>query len=252
MNVRALVFDLDDTLFAEREFVLSGFAAADQWLQAERQVTGFSAVAERLFGEGVRGHIFDEALRQMGVRNEGELISQMVAVYRAHRPARLTLLPDAQWALTALSRRYKLGLITDGYGQTQRNKIAGLGLDSCFSLIVITDDLGREHWKPSPLAYRRVMQTLGMAGEECVYVGDNPTKDFVAANRLGWLTVQVRRPGSEHAGVALETLPADHRPRQVIGSLHELVAILPSDGFTSPRDTKNMTEHGPENRLASG
>ena len=227
MKPAALVFDLDDTLFPERDFVRSGIAAAGRWLQRERGIHGFTAVARSLYGDGVRGTIFDETLERLGIEDAGARIPQLVEVYRAHRP-RLALHPDARWALGRFARRIKLGLITDGYARTQRNKVASLGLGPVFDAVVFTDDLGRKHWKPSPRPFRAMMQALECAGPECVYVGDNPAKDFVAPNRLGWLTVQIVRPGGEYRATAIGALPKGHRPRHVIRSLRELTAILPA------------------------
>ena len=225
MRTAALVFDLDDTLFPECEFVRSGFYAVDGWLQDQRAVAGFAAEAQRLFAEGARGRIFDEALRRLGVEGAAQLISPMVTVYRTHAP-QLALYPDAKWAIEHFRGRFKLGLITDGYAQTQRNKVASLGIGGGFDAVVFTDDLGRAHWKPSPEPYRRMMAALGCPGPDCVYVGDNPAKDFVAANRLGWLTVQLTREDGEYGRVAADALPADHQAAHVIKSLHDLTEIL--------------------------
>jgi putative hydrolase of the HAD superfamily len=229
MKPVALVFDLDDTLYPEREFVLGGMTAAGRWLQRERGIRGFAAVARSLFRDGVRGTIFDETLRRLCLDDASVLVPQLVAVYRAHRP-KLTMHPDARWAIGRFRRRFKLGLITDGYARTQRNKVASLGLEADFDALVFTDDLGREHWKPSPRPFRQMMHALGCAGPDCIYVGDNPAKDFLAPNRLGWLTVQIIRPDGEYHGASTDALPQGHRPRHVIRSLRELAWVLPSFG----------------------
>ncbi len=221
----ALVFDLDDTLFPEREFVQGGFAAVDRWLQGDHAVFGFEPEARRLFAEGLRGRIFDEALRRLGVDGAQTLVPRMVAVYRGHRP-QLELFPDAQWALGHFRGRCKLGLITDGYAGTQRNKVAALGLGEGFEAIVFTDDLGRENWKPSPIPFQGLMETLGCPGSACVYVGDNPAKDFLAPNRLGWRTIQVAREEGEYRHTATDSLPADYQASRVIQSLRELEGVF--------------------------
>ena len=223
MKPAVLVFDLDDTLFAEREFVVSGFLAVDRWLQEQRSVTGFAAEALRQFEAGRRGRIFDEVLSTLGVPGGTELVSSMIAIYRGHQP-RLTLFPDAQWAFKNFQGRLKLGLITDGYAQTQRNKVAALAIAGFFDHLVFTDDLGRENWKPSPLPFQRMMELMGCEGESCIYVGDNPAKDFVAPNGLGWLTVQLQREGGEYEQGAGDT--PGHRAQLMIRSLRDLGKIL--------------------------
>jgi putative hydrolase of the HAD superfamily len=225
MKRTVLVFDLDDTLYAEREFVLSGFAAVDRWLQEKRGIVGFAPEATRVFAAGKRGRIFDEVLGNLGIGDTAELVPKLVEIYRAHKP-QLTLFAEARWAIERFREHFKLGLITDGYAETQRNKVAALGIGKLFDCIVFTDDLGRENWKPSPMAFRLMMNRLGVEGHECVYVGDNPVKDFLAPNELGWLTVLISRDGGEYGKAGGEMDTPLHKANKTIGSLRELSECL--------------------------
>ena len=81
----AVVFDLDDTLFPEREFVRSGFAAVGAWMQRDRGVVGFGAAAWRRFEAGERKRAFDEALAELEVASEPGLVEKLVSIYREHR-----------------------------------------------------------------------------------------------------------------------------------------------------------------------
>jgi putative hydrolase of the HAD superfamily len=222
ISVDALVFDLDDTLFRERDFVFSGFRAVDRWLKTHRHVGGFATKARELYDRGQRGHIFDQALTELRHEAHPDLIAELVRVYREHKP-RLSLPPDARWALSAFRSHWKLGLLTDGYLTTQQNKVAALGLEKSFDVLLYTDSLGREHWKPSERPYRRMMEQLDCSGNQCVYIGDNPAKDFVAANALGWHTIQVVRPDGEYGGIPAEK---PYQARQQIHSLFELAHLL--------------------------
>jgi putative hydrolase of the HAD superfamily len=196
--VHTVVFDLDDTLYPESQFVLSGFCAVGEWLQEKHSVPGFAASAGKLFAAGRRRNIFDEVLPLVGVEPKSELVAKLVAVYRAHEP-KLKLFPDAVEILGWAAPRFRLALITDGYAGVQARKIRALGLESVIPCRIITDELGRAQWKPSPEPYRRVMaQYPGPAGGY-VYVADNPHKDFIGAKQLGWRTIQMRRPEGEHA-----------------------------------------------------
>jgi len=225
MKRTALVFDLDDTLYAEREFVLSGFAAVDRWLQQKHGIMGFGSAAGGVFHSGLRGRTFDEALGKLGICDVAGLVPELVEIYRGHKP-QLTLFADAQWAIERFRGHCKLGLITDGYAETQRNKVAALGIGGMFDCVIYTDDLGRQNWKPSPVAFHAMMERLGVTGEECIYVGDNPTKDFLAPNGLGWLTVMISREGGEYAQVAKEAAMPNYKAKRVISSLCELDELL--------------------------
>jgi putative hydrolase of the HAD superfamily len=195
MNARLpalVVFDLDDTLYLEADFVRSGFAAVEAALGVEN----LAATAWALHEGGLRGTVIAEALRHHREATADE-VTRAVAIYRAH-PPRIDLAPDAAAILTTLAERssIELALLTDGYAATQRNKIEALGLGRWLRRMVVTDELGpdRAYWKPHPEAFRK-LQGVERAPDICVYVADNPRKDFDAPIQLGWRTVRLRRPG---------------------------------------------------------
>lgn len=225
MMVELLVFDLDDTLFPEHQFVMSGFRAVDRWLAANESVTGFLREADRLFVAGHRGRIFNEALESMGLSADPQRVSALVDIYRSHEPE-IELHADAEWALDHFREICRLGIITDGYSVTQHGKCRALNLEHRVDAIICTDDLGRDFWKPNPAAFERLMQQFAVAAGGCVYVGDNPSKDFRPGNELGWLTVQIERSGGEYSGRAEPEDPVD-RAQVSISSLLELPRVLP-------------------------
>ena len=83
--------------------------------------------------------------------------------------------------------------------------------------------MGRECWKPSPAGFRAVRETLGQADAACAYVADNPAKDFVAPNALGWRTVQLLCAGQIHSA---NPAPEAGRAQTTIASLDELESVL--------------------------
>lgn len=206
-EVRTLVFDLDDTLFAERDYVLSGFAAVDAWLRKEKSLDGFGPRARAAFERGVRGRIFDDVRAELGELALTVSVSEMVEVYRNHVPA-LRLPETARELLDWCRNRYRLALISDGYLAVQERKVEALGLTRWIECIVLSDRWGRESWKPSERPFREVMARLPGSPESYLYLADNPRKDFIAPKRLGWRTVRFRRPGGEHAGYEASALEA--------------------------------------------
>jgi putative hydrolase of the HAD superfamily len=219
--IRAVIFDLDDTLYPERQFVLSGFSAIDRYLVEKHSVSGFLEKATLSFNAGQRGCNINVALEQLGVEPDTKLLEKLVGVYRAHKP-RLSIYSDAQWAIQRLGKQKQLGILTDGYLETQRNKLEGLGIVDWFDQILYTDERGRENWKPSPRPYLEIAGRFGCSGSECLYVGDNPSKDFIAPKTLGWLTVRVIRETGEHARTQVgRALEAD----TVLTSLEDLPSI---------------------------
>lgn len=195
---RVIVWDIDDTLVLESSFVRSGFLAVEQWLAREHGVQGFFAKAWHAFERGVRGTIFNEALRASSLRVTQELIGELVGVYREHRP-QIALLGDACAAIEgARAAGIAMAVITDGPVVMQGNKVRALGLDGVASPCVLAWSEGKALGKPHPSSFERVQQVHGVGGEELVYIADNPVKDFVAPRALGWRTIRVRRRGGLH------------------------------------------------------
>jgi putative hydrolase of the HAD superfamily len=217
--IHGVVFDLDGTLYLERDFVRSGLAASAAWLAREHGVGGLFEHAWPRFEAGARGRLFDQALAALEVAATPELIARLIAVYRAHAPA-IALAPEVVRLLERLHARGPLALLTDGYHATQRQKVKALGLERWCRPIVYTDALGRAHWKPSPKGFLAIQDALGLAPAALVYVADNPAKDFRAPRALGWRTIRLCRPQGEHAR-AVPASAADDADC-VIGALDQL------------------------------
>jgi putative hydrolase of the HAD superfamily len=218
------VFDLDDTLYLERDFVRSGFAAVGGWLAANYGVSDFEAHAWDLFLSGRRGDVFDATIPQLGLDPQPVLVRRLVGVYREHLPA-IRLEPAAADLLAALRGRCRLAVLTDGYHDTQWRKIAALGLDARCRPIVCTDQWGREHWKPSPRGFLHIQQALEAPPARRIYIGDNPAKDFRAPKALGWRTLRLRHPLGEHARAAPAS-PLDEADTTVASLAEVTVADL--------------------------
>ena len=217
-----LVFDLDDTLYAEHQYVLSGFKAVDQYLANYHKTVGFLEAANKVFMKGERGNIFDQTLQFLGVPYTNKFILELVDIYREHKPE-IRLFNDARWALDYFSARVKTGLITDGYLNVQRKKIESLGIAKQLESIIISDSFGREFWKPHEKPYLALQADLQVAPEECIYVGDNVAKDFITAKRLGWQTICIKRRSGEYKALqASEAHSADIN----ITSLRQLPNVL--------------------------
>lgn len=220
--IEVLVFDLDDTLFPEHQFVLSGFQVVSNWVATKYSISGFFEVAWQLFKEGIRNQIFNLTLEKLRVEYESCMIQELVQIYRQHQPI-ISLHEDARWAINYFRKSKQLGMITDGYLLAQQNKVKALEIEASFDVIIYSDLYGRENWKPSSVPYQKIMQSLRCRGKECVYVADNPRKDFVTAKILDWMTVQICREGGEYSHVTTDT---SHAADMKISSLTELKDII--------------------------
>lgn len=219
-----VVFDLDDTLYPERQFAISGFKAASRWAEAEFGVKDLHVEMTQLLDSGMLGRLFARVLERHVPDHEPHHVQAFHEAYRRCDPD-LTLFDDARHALDHFEALGPIGLITDGTLIMQQKKVGALGIAPRFAKIVYTDELGanRAFFKPHARAFEIMEAALGKPGDRYVYVGDNPAKDFIAPNARGWTTVQVVRDGGIHdATRVVEGGTARHR----ITSLIELPSLL--------------------------
>jgi putative hydrolase of the HAD superfamily len=192
--MRMFCFDLDDTLISESEYVESGLRAVgrriDQLLGA-----GADGSEDWLIEEWRRARardLFQRRLRSLGA--DPGWLADLVRTYREHEPV-ISLRAGAREVLEALVRRgHRISLVSDGRLDAQRRKWRALRLAALpFHPVIFTDEVGPAYWKPHPWSFEAVMRSApDVTG--FVYVADNPEKDFLAPNLLGWSTVQLRHP----------------------------------------------------------
>jgi putative hydrolase of the HAD superfamily len=222
-KITAVIFDLDDTLYPERAYAFSGFDTVAGAFSGELGDPLSSAeTMRRLFDTEHRPRVFDALLEKRDILPDRSLIKRMIETYRAHVPT-IALHDDAAAALAQLQDRYDLGLITDGPSASQWAKIDALNLRSRFREIIVTGDWGMEFGKPHPRAFETMADRLNTSPSACVYVADNPTKDFIAPNALGWMTIQIRRPDGIYRD---RDAPDQGMARLQISSLNDLEGYL--------------------------
>ncbi|RDV09353.1 HAD family hydrolase [Arthrobacter sp. RT-1] len=192
-----VVFDMDDTLYLERDYVRSGFAAVGSTLELKYDVHGFAPRAWRAFLNGTRGNTFNLVLGEILGAEGSELVGECIDIYRNHSPD-IALLEDARDMLQYVGSRFRTALITDGPASSQSAKAMALDLYRTLDRVILTDEFGAAAGKPSPLTFRALQEEFGISGDQCIYIGDNPAKDFAAPVALGWATWRVRRPLSLH------------------------------------------------------
>jgi len=221
---RAIVFDLDDTLYPERSYTLSGFDAVSRWIEATLGVASADCVREltALYEEGHRRDTFDRWTESRRLQVDG-LVKSMVLEFRGHDPD-IRLEGQVVSLLLRLRRNYRLGLVSDGYLEVQRKKVAALGLKQYLDAVVLSDALGRNAWKPSVRPFRRVLDMLSVEGHEAVYVADNPAKDFEGARAVGMATIRFR--GKDGVYGRLEATTPRGAPDREIDDLAFVEATL--------------------------
>ena len=179
----------------------------------------------RRFLAGDSSRAFDALNEEFHLGLSDAQIAELIEVYRQHSPE-VAPYPGARETLEAMGGTMALGLLSDGFLPAQQLKLDALRLEPCFTAVLFTEALGRDCWKPSTAGYEAVRSQLGAEHAACAYVADNPAKDFVAPNRLGWRTIQYLRPNQIHAS----NPPAESgQPQHVVRTDEELRYALSSD-----------------------
>lgn len=175
---KVLVFDLDDTLYKEADYRRSGLNHVCQLLTS---LHGISLNQHQEALEKAQDPLADLcALVGLPVQVKESLLWS----YRLHVPS-IALSPGMGETLAALSgRQHTIAILTDGRSVTQRLKLKALGLDTLPAYI--SEEHGSE--KPHPARFELIMRAHPSSAGY-VYIGDNPKKDFVAPNALGWTTL---------------------------------------------------------------
>ena len=183
-GLKAVIFDMDDTLYGEKEYVRSGYRQIARILP---QVENAEEKLWSLFEE--KKPAIDELLKQEGIDSE-ELKQECIRTYRYQKPV-IHLYEGVEMLLKELrSRGFLLGIITDGRPEGQRAKIVALGLETLVDEIIVTDELGgTEFRKPNPAAFQKMKEKMDVEYKEMCYIGDNIKKDFIAPEQLGMRTI---------------------------------------------------------------
>ncbi|MFA5553135.1 MAG: HAD family hydrolase [Phycisphaerae bacterium] len=223
--IKAVIFDLDGTLYEEQDYYKSGFAAVAEFISSRHEQCNAPKITKELsaqFESQNYDKTFNAALDNLGIRYSESDITELIEVFRNHKP-NIKLPQQSRDVLDLLNRKYNLGLITDGYLPGQKLKVEALGIEKFFKCIIYTEELGREFWKPSPAAFEKMLKILNVQGENCVYIGDNARKDFVAPNSLGFSTIHIICP----SGIHKKPPPGPQAaPKHVIYGISELPNLL--------------------------
>ena len=237
-RIRAVLFDLDDTLFAHRESVEAGIHAYRATLGGDiaaatpsAEFARWNALEEEHYHRYLAGEVDWHEQRRArargfvapyGLELDDEAAEAWFESYLVHYRESWTLHPDVEPCFAAIAPR-ELGLITNGELSFQSTKIVGTGLDALIPLdrVVASGEVGVA--KPDARIFEIAAELLGVAPAEACYVGDRLRTDAIGAAEAGLLGVWIDRPG---VATDAELAAAAAAGAQVIRTLDELPALL--------------------------
>lgn len=194
--IKAVIFDLDDTLISEREYIASGYKYISSLLgqKYNKDEKHLYQLLMKLFNESPR-NVFNRLLDEVKISYTQNEIIELVEEYRNHLPD-IEFFEDVLPCLEVLKDKgIKTGIITDGYANAQRQKLKKIKAYDLFDEIIVTDEMGRGFWKPHPKAFEIMKKNLNIGFNEMVYIGDNPEKDFFISTIYPIKTYRINRGG---------------------------------------------------------
>lgn len=204
--LRAIFFDIDDTLFSTSSFAEKARRRSiDSMVRLGWKVDPDRAYQELLeviaeFSPNYGSH-FDKLVLRMGEScyegiNPAILIAQAIVSYHDAKDELLHPYPEVLPFFRMLAKtNLLLGIITDGLTIKQSEKIIRLGIYPFLNprCIFISEQLGIS--KPNPKIYQLASHRCEIPPNQVMYIGDNPNNDIVPASKVGMITVRYIRDG---------------------------------------------------------
>ncbi|UCE27801.1 MAG: HAD-IA family hydrolase [Candidatus Coatesbacteria bacterium] len=213
MKPKAIFFDLDNTLLDHRRAAREALSIIhekyglgvrgverDDFVEGYFRVNGemwFGLAAGETTVERLRVERFDRLFKELGI--PGAAVGEVVGPdYLQVYVERVYPFDGAEETLAALAGVFPLGLATNGFADTQREKLAETGWEKYFDWVVIAGEVGV--FKPDPAFFRLLVEKVGAEPGGVIFVGDSPAEDIVPARGAGLTTVWLRTPGAWDPG----------------------------------------------------
>lgn len=220
-----VVFDIDDTLVdhstAVRPAVSELYGRIESPLTPEAFQASWLAVVRDHYPRYLSGALTYEWQRRARIRQpvdsrlSDRQADELFEIYFNVYEAGWRLFPDVGPCLYDLAA-HRLGIISNGNGTEQRDKLRRTGITDHFELVHISADRG--YAKPATEIFRRACETARVRAREAVYIGDLYDIDAVGARRSGLHGVWLDRRRARLAG----------QSPPIIGGLGELNGVLRS------------------------
>jgi putative hydrolase of the HAD superfamily len=220
MGKRAIFFDLDDTLIAYSAAQNAALCAVAGYLSESITPEALGATAEAIYEarfltdlarlatistHTLHAEVTELALTSLGI-DDPRLAQTLTEIYLQALQANLSVLPQAIQTLQSLQPTCFLGLITNGPGRFQREKLAWLGLTEYFDAIVVDTEFGCS--KPARSIFEAAAALVSLPPDQLIFVGNDPAADIIGAKNAGWkavhLTVEI--PGASEADAIIASL----------------------------------------------
>jgi len=236
-DVKAILFDIDDTLFDRKRAIEKVIHRIVQQLpelfsgMPEEKVIEAFHKADRMgleeFNNGLSGDLVRDKRSKRFLRSLGlneKFSDSVTTMYVNAYPSVNTTVKDAKFVVGMLADKYPLGIISNGFPDTQYHKLEGIGIRDFFKVSLLSEEIGIR--KPDIAIFHKAAELLNVKPCECFFVGDSFDTDIIGAKRSGmrtcWFNQDGKRPISEEI-----------KPDFEIDALSELLPYLGFDTISA-------------------
>lgn len=239
-NVRGIVFDLDDTLCAYWDAVKQALPLTFEKYQMPPETLSIWIEEFHFFAKGLKKTDWyplylksgeptrTELMRRVLVQLEYSeaLASELSSTYAEERDRALKLFPESLSVLAELKHKFKLGVLTNGPADVQRQELATLGISEFFDGVWIEGEMGVG--KPLRKSFSNIEESFGLLPEQLLMVGNDFGHDIIPSLEYGWNAVWVSRESDIAIGKTdrYQMKKSDPKPHLVIEDLTELLKFL--------------------------
>lgn len=215
-NNSVWVFDLDDTLYPEREYQISGY----KHIASQINKLFGTDISDIIASADLNGlDVFDEICRALKLPNSFK--ESLLWMYRLHIP-NISLSDDVIDTLDFIKNRSRaVHILTDGRSISQRYKLASLGLLDLIPYI-------SEEWsdlKPGPIRFKAIQNKfIGMS--QFIYVGDNLNKDFITPNKMKWQTICIKDSGTNIHPQKVDNVSEEYLPALWVRKFNDIKGLV--------------------------
>jgi HAD superfamily hydrolase (TIGR01549 family) len=198
-NVKAVIFDIDDTLFDHRFSCRKGLTAVQKEFECFRKLTldEFEKEHRRLLDEihlsqvltgkisieQARIERFKIAFQKVGIAADETMAKKAVRIYRENYQANRRAVPGSKELLEKLKPRVKIAVLSNNLYEEQRGKLIDCGLDKFVDVTVVSEHVGVT--KPAPEIFLETLKRLDRKPQEAVMIGDSWEWDVMGAMKVG-------------------------------------------------------------------
>ncbi|MBP1909401.1 HAD family hydrolase [Methanolobus bombayensis] len=220
MNLRGIIFDMDNTLFDFVEAKIVACTEVVSFLGAGDPGELFEYFRRETHGfenpENIKDYLFDNGLDPI------QNYQRCVTIYETHKIDHIRLYPDVRETLEELNEiGLPLGIVTDANSNNARKRLEKTGLEKLVQSLTAHDMTGAK--KPDHAPFKYALESMKLNASETLFVGDSLRRDIAPSKELGMMTAYAAY-GDRNS--AKDRTSGEYKPDRTLNNFREVLEIV--------------------------